>query len=352
MRISQLEAFIAVYSFRSISKAAVSLRVSQPALTKTVRLMEGELGVTLFNRYPRGVEATIYGHTLAVHAKHVSAEFRTARSQIAAISGGHLGSVRIGAGPYVVADLLPSAVTRVVTKHPKLHVEIVSGSHEHLVGALETGDLDLCVVSKLHDAYFSDVTTIELTQDEFGVIAREGHPLVGDANLRLSDVISYPWVFLGRKFSVASQFAAILRAQKMPYPDSITETDSMAYLVSHLLKSDSLSYQPRHFAEAPYAFGRIMSAQEVVRNQPVRETNGARHVVRPSQAEADGEPGLHQPNYTSLLPEATCSLKIIDVPKTARKFPVVVCHRRTGLLCPGGHALIKELRNLAAGYEN
>jgi DNA-binding transcriptional LysR family regulator len=348
MRISQLEAFLAVYSLRSITKAADSLHVSQPALTKTLRLIESELGIRLFDRCPRGVEPTIYGHTLVAHAKHISAEFRSARSQIAAISGGHSGTVRIGASPYVVDDLIPFAVTRIVAKHPKLHVEVISGSLDILLSALETGELDLCVISKIRDICFSNVATIELTQDEFGVIARAGHPLLNKANVTLSDLITYPWVFYGQKFSVASQFANILRAQGLPLPDHITETDSMAYLISHLLRSDSLSYQPRHFAESPYRSRRLTALREMDQSSSAYESDSEQVLKTWPEVAAAGETdtGHFQSNDFTL--HGGGGLRMINVPETTRNVPVIICYRKAGLLSPGGHAIIKELRHLTS----
>jgi DNA-binding transcriptional LysR family regulator len=348
MRIGQLEAFLAVYSFRSITKAADSLHVSQPALTKTLRLIESELGVPLFDRCPRGVEPTIYGHTLVAHAKHVSAEFRSARSQIAAISGGHSGSVRIGASPYVVDDLIPFAVTRIVAKYPKLHVEIISGSSENLLGALETGELDLSVMSKTREACFSNVATIELTQDEFGVIARTGHPLVNKTNVKLSDFITYPWVFFGQRFSVASQFADILRAQGLSLPDCIIETDSMAYLISHLLRSDSLSYQPRHFAESPYRSRRLIAVRETDQSSPASEPDRAGLFAYWPQAAGGHETDSDHVQANGSALYGAGGLRMIDAPETTRKVPVIICYRKAGLLCPGGHALIKELCELTS----
>jgi DNA-binding transcriptional LysR family regulator len=295
MRISQLEAFVAVYNFRSLTRAAVDLHVSQPALTKTIRLLEQELGVRLFDRCPRGVEATIYGHALAPHAKSISAEYRNTRSQLSAIASGQLGSVRIGAGPYVIGDIIPSAVTSVVARHRELRIEIVTGSNEYLVGAVESGDIELCIVSKPREGQLFDLATIELTRNEYAVIARAEHPLVGASQVRLAEIVGFPWIFIGRNFAATSHLAPILRAHQLEFPQTVTETDSVTYLISHLRKSNCLSYQPRQLIDASQAVG---------------------------------------------------SLRPIDVPEAAHQFPLVIFHRKNGLLSPGARELIRELRGL------
>jgi DNA-binding transcriptional LysR family regulator len=297
MRLSQLEAFLAVYDSGSISRASIAVRVSQPALTKTIRLLELELGARLFQRCPRGMEPTVCGHSLAPHARSVSVEMKQARSQIAAIAKGLYGNVRVGAGPYVVGEIIPIAVTTVMAKYPELQVEIVTGSNERLITAVEAGDIELCVVSPPRDEKFDQLATIELSHDEFAIIARTEHPLTRSPMVTLSDVTRFPWVFIGKDFAATSHLVPALQAQGLDLPSHITETDSLTYLISHLLKSDSLSYQPRHLIEV----SRV--------------------------------PGL----------------QIIEVPEAARQFRLIIGHRKSGVLSPGADELIAALRGSVAG---
>ena len=67
----ELEYFLAIAERRSFTAAAAELNITQPALTKSIRLLEDELGVQLFRRLPRGVELTPYGASLARHARAV-----------------------------------------------------------------------------------------------------------------------------------------------------------------------------------------------------------------------------------------------------------------------------------------
>jgi DNA-binding transcriptional LysR family regulator len=71
MDLRQLEYFLRVAQRRNISAAAAELNITQPSLTKSIKLLEKELGVRLFDRLARGVELTDYGHTLLRHAEAV-----------------------------------------------------------------------------------------------------------------------------------------------------------------------------------------------------------------------------------------------------------------------------------------
>jgi DNA-binding transcriptional LysR family regulator len=85
MDIRHLRTFLRVYSNRSISAAALEMAVSQPALSKVLRRLEGEFGVPLFNRLPRGLEPTEYGRALAEAARAIDTNYRLAMRQIDAM---------------------------------------------------------------------------------------------------------------------------------------------------------------------------------------------------------------------------------------------------------------------------
>ena len=83
MNSAALDYFLAAYRHRSIGKACRELGLSQPALSKTIRRLEDELRVQLFERTPLGIEPTSYGHTLARRANIISNEIGRAVSEIA-----------------------------------------------------------------------------------------------------------------------------------------------------------------------------------------------------------------------------------------------------------------------------
>lgn len=110
MNIRQLEYFLTVAAHKSVTVAAAKLGVSQPTLTKTIRSLELELGVSLFERMPRGVDLTPYGQSLLRHAEAIRVQFGDAKNEIESLRGGKYGTVLIGAGPAWLRRHLPRAV--------------------------------------------------------------------------------------------------------------------------------------------------------------------------------------------------------------------------------------------------
>ena len=87
MDLRKLQYFIELVEQGSLGKAAEKLHVSQPALTKSLRLLEDELGVRLLDRLPGGVKPTVYGDSLFAHAKAMLAEADHARIEIQKLRG-------------------------------------------------------------------------------------------------------------------------------------------------------------------------------------------------------------------------------------------------------------------------
>ena len=194
MDLRQLEYFLRVAQRRNISAAAAELNITQPSLTKSMKLLEKELGVRLFDRLARGVELTDYGQTLLRHAEAVHVQIGDASSEIAALRSGTFGAVSVGAGPAWLRRHLPLAVAQTVARYPGIRIRVGGGFDEELFRALRRGDYDF-VVAELPQA--QDRRGLEvrpLTSDELGVCCRAGHPLAGRRRTAVRDLLAYPWV--------------------------------------------------------------------------------------------------------------------------------------------------------------
>jgi len=82
MSLAQIQYFVAVAEEGTLSKAALRLAVSQPPLTRQIRLLEDELGALLFQRGPRGMSLLPAGERFLVHAQRVLAELAAARTTV------------------------------------------------------------------------------------------------------------------------------------------------------------------------------------------------------------------------------------------------------------------------------
>ena len=121
MDLRQLRNLVAVLEAGSIGKAAAQLHISQPALSKSIRRLEEELGVLLFEREGRGVQPTLYAERLRDYAAAASLGMAQARADLEALKSGTEGIVTL-AGPQPIAELLfGAAAARIARARPKLN---------------------------------------------------------------------------------------------------------------------------------------------------------------------------------------------------------------------------------------
>jgi DNA-binding transcriptional LysR family regulator len=258
MDLRQLDYFRHVALRRNISIAANELNITQPSLTKSIKLLEEELGVRLFDRLARGVELTDYGQTLLRHAEAVHVQMTDAAAEIASLRSGTFGAVSVGAGPAWLRRHLPLAVARTVTRYPGIRVKVGGGFDEELFRALRRGEFDF-VVAELPQA--EDRRGLEvrpLTADELGVCCRAGHPLARRRRIAVRDLLHYPWVLLPRTTRAQRRLAALFSAQDQAPPHNVVETDSHAFLLNLLRHSDALTFTASRTVDIEEGVGLVM----------------------------------------------------------------------------------------------
>src|SRR2546421_5604439 len=119
---TQLVAFKAVADARSISRAADTLLVSQPAVTKQVRQLERSLGVKLFDRHARGVSLTESGEVLASYARRIFNLLAEAEQAIDDLQGLRQGKLAIAASPTIGVYFLPDVLVHYRQRFPAIDV--------------------------------------------------------------------------------------------------------------------------------------------------------------------------------------------------------------------------------------
>lgn len=144
IKFRHLEAFSAIARAGSLKQAAEQLNLTQPAMSKTLKELEGILGVTLMERGRAGIALTEQGGIFLQFAEQSTAALRHGLRSVRA--GGPAGSrLRIGGLPSVASTLLPAAVLGFARDNPDTALELHEGTHEDMTGRLRSGRLDLVV---------------------------------------------------------------------------------------------------------------------------------------------------------------------------------------------------------------
>jgi DNA-binding transcriptional LysR family regulator len=240
-----LRHFLAVAAERSISGAAQRLAISQPALTKSIRKLEAYFGAPLFERHPRGVSLTAFGETLLPHARRIGAECQFAETAMKALRGGHSGRLRLGAGPFFGAALLPAAIARLQPRFPDLRVELDVGINEVTHPRLFEGELDAVFCRLPEPAELPpSILRQEFIAIESRVVAGKGHPLLAKSRIGARELGAYPWVIYHQDREMVTRLFAAIRQSGAPPLRVGTEVKSMFALIQLLRAGPYLSCVP------------------------------------------------------------------------------------------------------------
>lgn len=171
----QLRAFLAVASHRHFRRAAEALHLTQPAVSRLIADLEGELDVRLFDRSTREVVPTEAGRYLEQAVSRVLDELDGVLTHARAQADPLRGRVRIAAVPTLAAGLVPPCIARCGVEHPALEIILRDQNQAQVLDAVRGGEVDFGLTVEPATAEEFDAETI--LRDPFHVVCRSDHPL-------------------------------------------------------------------------------------------------------------------------------------------------------------------------------
>ena len=194
MNLKQLEHLLAVAEIGSFRRAAEQLHLTQPALSRSIRILEEELDARLIDRMGRRNELTPMGETVAVRAKQLVFEAEELSRSVALMKGGSSGAIRVGLGSGPGAMLMTPLMTHVAQNHPDVRLTITRGAIELQLRQLRERLLDALVIDMRSIAPADDLVIELAAEMRGGFVCRSGHPLVSKTPncISFKDVLRYP----------------------------------------------------------------------------------------------------------------------------------------------------------------
>ena len=178
MTLVQLRHLISLAQTGSFSKSASALFLTQPALSRSIRALEGELGQPLFDRIGRRSEVTPFGREVVERARQIVLGADDLRDIGPQSARGLAGSLRLGLGSGPGAMLMTPLLMHMAAQHPHLHLEISRGRTELLERGLRERAIDALVVDARSLAPAPDLRATETYEMRGAFLCRRGHPLV------------------------------------------------------------------------------------------------------------------------------------------------------------------------------
>lgn len=195
MELRHLRYFRAIGREEHFGRAALTLRVAQPALTRQIRDLEAELGVELFERLPRGVRLSSAGRAFLDEVEEILQQVDRAVDRARRMGSGHLGTIRVGLSEIIAAyHVISHGLRQFRETEPSVVLDLRSLGSVNQIAALRDGALDVGLV---YDAHFDDRDGEALERACVGtgqtmLAVHESHPFATRAAVTMAEIAEQP----------------------------------------------------------------------------------------------------------------------------------------------------------------
>jgi DNA-binding transcriptional LysR family regulator len=211
MELRHLRYFIAVAREENVTRAALKLHVSQPALSRQIRDLEDELGFALLERTAKSVRLTEAGRVFLGEAQEVLDRAQVAVERARARAGRIEGKLHLGYAPSPSVEVLPRALRGFQTKHPGVRVILHDLTAEDMITQLHEGKLDLAITVRPVAKSLRGLTFVELARYPFCVAVSPRHDLARAKKVRTEALLA----------------ESLLGYTRKDYPDYYTEVEAL-----------------------------------------------------------------------------------------------------------------------------
>ena len=208
MELRHLRYFVSAAEAASVSKAALRVHISQPALSRQIRDLEVELGLRLFDRIGRRIQLTAEGRELLKWSRDVLAQVEAIGERARALVAGAVGSLRIGATPQTIQSLMAGFLAVYRRSRPGVEISLTEAGGVRLLDLLVQGDLDVAVSGILAGARFGSRLLFPIRL--LAVAARRPR-WRGRSTLEVMELAREPLLLLSRDFGTRQLFDAACR---------------------------------------------------------------------------------------------------------------------------------------------
>lgn len=223
IRLRHLHTFVAVAQQGTLGRAAETLNLSQPALSKTLNELEQLTGTRLFERGRLGAQLTLVGEQFLTHAVKVLDALNTAGQSLTRRNDVVPDVVRIGALPTVALGILPAVIGQFHKQQRNITLQVATMNNTMLLAGLKSGELDLGIGRMSDPELMSGLNYELLFLESLKLVVRPRHPILNDT-VTLSRVMEWP-VVVSPKGTVPRQNAeTLLQTQGCKLPPGCIET--------------------------------------------------------------------------------------------------------------------------------
>lgn len=232
MDLRQFRVFVEVARLGSFTRAAEQLRIAQPAVSISIRKLEEELDVTLFNRQEKNVSLTTEGETLLTHANRIMEDFAAAEAEMAELRGLTKGEVRIGIPPMMSSYYFPLIIKNFRQRYPNLKLSVRGEGAASIQRLITRGEIDMGVIAgqKIPEG----LEWQHFLREEIVACVPPDHPLAGRESVTLEEFLQEPQILFKEGYYMRELIDELVEERDLS-PQFVFETNLFS-LVRSLIK--------------------------------------------------------------------------------------------------------------------
>ncbi|TVU70176.1 MULTISPECIES: LysR substrate-binding domain-containing protein [Cobetia] len=263
LRLKHLVALVSLDESRNMHAAARQMNISQPAVSKMLKDIEGFLGTALFVRDVGRIETTQAGGRVLQYARRVLNDTNRLMDDLVSLREGGCGKLMVGSVPGAAPVMLPHAMSILKETRPQLAISLLENSSDRLLVDLEYGLLDVVIGRYTEHSQRHLFDFHRLKEEPVSVVVRPDHPLCQEVPT-LSDVVRWPWVLHPMTSPMRGLFEAALAEAGVPSPRNVIETTSTQASLQLIASSDTLSVLPSSVLKTLFVEGKFATLPLVI----------------------------------------------------------------------------------------
>ena len=248
MRLQYAPVLVAIADAGSIRRAAENLNKSQPAVTKTLRQAESDLGFSIFHRVASGVEPTELGQKVLDRARMITSEHQRLIDEVLQLHGGETGTISICVSPLAAVEVLPAALELFRRKYPMVDVNISNGLFPSALGPVRDGLTDILLGPTPPTDQTMGLTVEPLFETGTVLVTGKNSPWLKAK--RLEDLIEANWILMGPRGGPGEEFDRAFRQHGLNSPSVQTASESYFTVLTLMQSMNAICNFPERLLQS------------------------------------------------------------------------------------------------------
>jgi DNA-binding transcriptional LysR family regulator len=251
----QMRVFAAVARYRSFTRAARDLHLTQPAVSQQIKLLETEIGLPLLEHVGRQIHLTAAGDELLRYASQVTELLREAGESLAAMRGLKRGVLKLGAVS-TAKYFAPSLLSTFAPAYPEVTIRFTVGNREEIIQQLASNETDLVIMGRPPKEL---VTVAEpFAKHPLVIIAAPNHPLAGKRRIPLKRLGTENFIIREEGSGTRASMEHVFRQQGVPIHASM-EVGSNETIKQAVMAGMGISFISIHTVALELAVGKLVT---------------------------------------------------------------------------------------------